>query len=224
MSQQTSLSRNQTASQGLEQPKAVTRSVPAMAGNHPSNWPSAGRVMPPSGHSNESTRGPSQTLDNGGLTEGVAGVVFVQGATTGPNFVNFLAKEIHEGPIYEFRVLSEDRALIIFLYELHAQVFLDRNREALAITGESVYGPAYTLEAGEPLEWHATLRRMVYPLRERRRLTFARAGLFGDKLTPQKWAQDVRDIAGKGNVEYTWVFNNGNGKAMPLKLKDLLTD
>lgn len=165
------------------------------------------------------TDGLSQNLESSGLSEGTAGVVFVHGTTSGPNFVGFLAKQIHEGPIYEFRVLSEDKALIIFLYELHAQVFLDRNREAIAITGESLYGPGYTLEAGEPLEWHATLRRMVYPLRERRRLTFARARLFGEKLTPQKWAQDVRDIAGAGNVEYTWVFNNGNGKAMPSKLR-----
>ena len=98
-------------------------------------------------------------------------------------------------------------------------MFLDRNRGALIVTGESIYGLGYTLETGEPLPWHATLQRMVYPLRERRRLTFARAKLFGEKLTPQKWAQDVRDIAGKGNVEYTWVFNNGNGKAMLIRFR-----
>lgn len=75
-----------------------------------------------------------------------------------------------------------------------------------------VLGPGYAIALGEPLEWHETLRRMEHPMRERRRLTFARAKLFGEQLPCKKWQREIADIAGASNVDFTWVFNSGNGQ------------
>ncbi|KKA21647.1 hypothetical protein T310_4326 [Rasamsonia emersonii CBS 393.64] len=142
--------------------------------------------------------------------EGKAGIVHVHGKTAG-NFVRFASAHIHEGPIYEIRVDGPTKATIIFQHLLHAQFFMDRNQDSIAATGKSCFGSGYKLTLGEPFEWHVSLGRMNHPLRERRRLTFAKAKLFGEGLTPEKWEREVATLAGPGNLEFTWIFNSGNG-------------
>lgn len=48
---------------------------------------------------------------------------------------------------------------------------------------------------------------MGYPFRERRRLTFAHAGLFSCNLTPDQFKADMVSLMGEENVEATLVFN-----------------
>ncbi|KAL1963678.1 hypothetical protein VTN77DRAFT_7882 [Rasamsonia byssochlamydoides] len=145
------------------------------------------------------------------VEDGKAGVVYVQGKTAG-NFVHFITTRIHEGPLYEIKIDGPTKATITFQHLLHAQLFIDRNQELVMSTGRSCFGSGYTLSLGEPIEWHANLRRMNHPARERRRLTFAKSKLFSDQLSPQKWEREVASVAGPGNLEFTWIFNTGNGK------------
>lgn len=149
---------------------------------------------------------------NENLEEGFAGVVHIYGDSTRNNYISFVTSRISEGPVYEVNVISPDETMIIFQYALHAQVFVDRNQECLVLNGSSVLGQGYVISLGEPLEWHETLKRMEHPVRERRRLTFARAKLFGEQLPCKKWQREIADIAGPSNVDFTWVFNSGNGQ------------
>ena len=74
------------------------------------------------------------------------------------------------------------------------------------------FGCGYHVELAEIFDWNEDLRRMNQPIRERRRLSFARKRLFAENMSPEKWKQDVRTLAGPGNIDFLWVFNSGNGK------------
>jgi hypothetical protein len=150
---------------------------------------------------------------NGLLEDGKAGVVVVEGPNRSiTRFLSFMASRIHEGAVYDLSVVDEHKAIAIFQYALHAQVFVDRNTESMATRGESIFGKgAWTVTLGQPLDWTETLRRMCHPFRERRRLTFVKSRLFGDHASYLKWVREVEDVAGAGNVDFVWAFNTGNG-------------
>lgn len=208
----------QNAQSGHQEGEANWAKVVARS---PPNKP-AQKAASPGAASNGNTPAMKQPSSNGmgqsppmpieGIAEdGKAGIVHVHGKTAG-NFARFASAHIHEGPLYEIRVETSSSAIIIFQHFLHAQFFMDRNQDSIAATGKSCFGSGYKLTLGEPFEWHGSLRRMNYPLRERRRLTFAKAKMFGEQLPPQKWEREVAALAGPGNLEFTWIFNSGNGK------------
>lgn len=142
-----------------------------------------------------------------------AGELFLDGNFNLPNAVHFVTSQIHEGPLFEVIVsVPEKRATIVFQRAFHAGNFLRRNEEMMAQTGFTVYGKSYTVTAGPVIPWDDRIRAMGYPYRERRRLTFARAGLFTGKLTPDQFRADMNALVGQENVEIAWVFNAGNGK------------
>lgn len=132
-----------------------------------------------------------------------------------PNSLYFVTSKIEEGPLFEVVISQPGRlATIVFQRSSHATNFLRRNDEAAERTGFSLYGKSYTLTPGPAIPWESDedLKWMDYPYRERRRLTFARAGLFNSKLTPDIFKADMVALVGQENVELTWVFNAGNGK------------
>lgn len=160
---------------------------------------------------------------NGLLEEGKAGVVIVEGPLrTISRFLSFFATRIHEGAIYDLSIVNETKAIAVFEYALHAQIFVDRNTELVATRGESIFGKGnWTVTLGNPLAWTETLKRMCHPFRERRRLTFVKSRLFADHGSYLKWIREVEDVAGSENVDFVWAFNTGNG--MPpfyLRCKD----
>ncbi|OKL56601.1 hypothetical protein UA08_08342 [Talaromyces atroroseus] len=153
---------------------------------------------------------------NGLLEDGKAGVVVLEGPNRSiPRFLSFVATRIHEGAIYDLSVIDDHKAIAVFQYALHAQIFVDRNTESMATRGESIFGKGdWTISLGQPLEWTDTLRRMCHPYRERRRLTFVKSRLIADHASYLKWVREVEDVAGAGNVDFVWAFNTGNATAV----------
>ncbi|KUL88511.1 hypothetical protein ZTR_05479 [Talaromyces verruculosus] len=165
-----------------------------------------------------SSRAPSRHNDNNGngiLEDGKAGIVVINGPIeTIKNILSYVSARIHEGPIYDMSMNKDQEVVIIFQYALHAQIFVDRNTEAVATRGESVFGPGnWIVTLGRPMEWTDTLRRMAHPHRERRRITFVKSRLFADHTSFMKWVREVQDVAGCANVDFVWAFNTGNGKS-----------
>lgn len=78
--------------------------------------------------------------------------------------------------------------------------------------GQGRIGKNYTVEMADIIDWNDDLRLMKQPVRERRRLSFARKGLFTGGLTEVKWKHEMLTTAGIGNVDFLWVFNSGNGE------------
>jgi hypothetical protein len=156
-----------------------------------------------------------QAKQAGPYEEEKAGLVVIRGNFQGKNvanFITFIAEHIHEGPLFELKVNSARKATVTFQHLAHAQEFISRNQDSMMVTGQSCLGAGYQLFLGRPQEWSEELHKMNHPGRERRRLTFAKARLFGDQLSPQQWERDVMSIAGGPNVSIVWVFNAGNGK------------
>ncbi|KAK2757035.1 hypothetical protein FQN54_005004 [Arachnomyces sp. PD_36] len=140
-----------------------------------------------------------------------AGEVILYGNLNMPNPLTFITTQIREGPLFDIVFNPVDRsATITFQRAFQAQNFLARNEMMRGRTGASLYGRAYTLGPGNIIPWTEQMRRMSYPSRERRRLTFARAGLFNSKLTPDKFKADMVQLVGEHNIEVSWVFNAGN--------------
>jgi hypothetical protein len=149
------------------------------------------------------------------LEFGKAGVVSIEGPVRSiARFLSYVAVRIHEGPVYDLSIVDDHKAIVVFQYALHAQIFVDRNTESQATRGESIFGRGdWTVKLGLPMEWTDTLKRMGHPHRERRRLTFVRSKLFADQASYHKWIREVEDVAGVGNVDFVWAFNTGNGKS-----------
>lgn len=142
-----------------------------------------------------------------------AGAVFMNGNFNLPNPLHFITSKIIEGPLFDVIISKPERkATIIFQHSIHAGFFLRRHQEAKERKGFGCYGSSYTLTPGPVIPWDDQIQRMGYPFRERRRLTFARAGLFSSNLTPDQFKADMASLVGDENVEATWVFNAGNGK------------
>ena len=142
-----------------------------------------------------------------------AGVVFLSGNFKLPNALYFITSKISDGAIFDIIMSpSENMASIIFQHSLNAGNFLRRNQNFKEKHGFGLHGKGYTTASGPVIPWDDQLKAMAYPYRERRRLTFARAGLISSRLTPEQFRADMGALVGDDNVESTWVFNAGNGK------------
>lgn len=140
-----------------------------------------------------------------------AAVLRIQGEVHG-SFIQHVTARIHEGPLQEIRIESMHAARVTFLHASHALKFLHAHEEMVKICGYGRLGRGYNLELVEILDWNEDHLRMNQPIRERRRLSFARKELFTGKWTSEMWKQDLRNIAGASNIDFVWVFNSGNGE------------
>ncbi|KAL3450603.1 hypothetical protein BJX65DRAFT_247550 [Aspergillus insuetus] len=142
-----------------------------------------------------------------------AGIIRVYGRVT-RDVVNFITTRIREGPLHDIRVETNGRSRVIFQHASNALAFFKSNQEMVALLGYGRFGPGYSVELAEIVDWNDDLHRMNQPIRERRRLSFARKRLFADNMSPEKWKHDIRAIAGAGNIDFLWVFNSGNATAV----------
>ncbi|KAL4962301.1 uncharacterized protein BDV14DRAFT_202957 [Aspergillus stella-maris] len=147
------------------------------------------------------------------IEEEKAGVVRVHGKANRADISN-LTMNVHEGPLFEVRVETDNRARITFQNLSNALDFIKSDSQMMKSVGHGRFGPGYRVELIEVVEWDAPLRAMCQPVRERRRLSFARKGLFAGNMSHQKWRQDMHHVAGPGNVDFLWIFNSGNATAV----------
>lgn len=148
--------------------------------------------------------------ENRFISGGKAGVVHIHGPVfnNAANFIRFITKRIHEGPLQDIIIESSQKATVVFHHAAQAKYFWGLNRDR----NTARFPNHYRLVLGDEFEWDENHLRMELPIKERRRLTFVRARLFSKDLTTQKWRQHITSIAGARNIELTWVFNSGNGK------------
>ncbi|BDD59863.1 hypothetical protein MAP00_005041 [Monascus purpureus] len=139
-----------------------------------------------------------------------AGIIRVTGKIS-KGFVQSFTSRVHEGPLYEIRIESAQSARVTFQYASHALAFLKSNDDMQRMLKYGRLGAGYQVELAELVDWNDDHRKMNQPTRERRRLSFARKKLFSEGLSPEKWRQDIRVLAGQ-NIDFLWVFNSGNGK------------
>ncbi|KAL2843512.1 hypothetical protein BJY01DRAFT_264222 [Aspergillus pseudoustus] len=142
-----------------------------------------------------------------------AGVIRIYGKMN-RDVVNSITSRIHEGPLYDIRVETNGRSRVVFQHASHALAFFNSNQDMEGLLGYGRFGSGYRVELAEIVHWNDDLHRMNQPIRERRRLSFARKRLFADNMSPEKWKQDIRQIAGAGNIDFLWVFNSGNATAV----------
>ncbi|GIJ82814.1 hypothetical protein Asppvi_001329 [Aspergillus pseudoviridinutans] len=147
------------------------------------------------------------------IAEAKAGVVRVYGRVS-REAIRFITTRIHEGPLQEIRVETNERTRVTFQYASHALAFVKSNQEMEDMLGYGRFGTGYNVEMAEIIDWNDDHRRMNQPIRERRRLSFARKRLFADNMSPEKWKSDIRAVAGLGNIDFLWVFNSGNATAV----------
>lgn len=126
--------------------------------------------------------------------------------------VGFITSRIHEGPLQEIRTEGRGCMRVTFQHAAQALALIKSNQDMEQMVGFGRFGSGYHVELVEIVDWNDDHRMMNQPIRERRRLSFARKRLFADNMSPEKWRQDVRDLAGPGNIDFLWVFNSGNGK------------
>ena len=148
------------------------------------------------------------------IPETKAAVLRVSGRLT-KDIIQFITTRVHEGPLQDIKIEANGRARVTFQHASHGVMFLNSHKEMEALLGFGRLGPGVSIELLEVVEWNEDHRRMNQPIRERRRLSFARKRLFADNMSPEKWKQDVRTLAGPGNIDFLWVFNSGNGKRGP---------
>ncbi|KAL4819224.1 hypothetical protein BDW67DRAFT_194160 [Aspergillus spinulosporus] len=148
-----------------------------------------------------------------------AGIVRILGRMNEVSIAHITAR-IHEGPLQDIRIEAPDRARVVFQHLSHAEAFCEADKEMVVRLGFGRLGKGYRVEIAEIVDWTDDHRAMNQPIRERRRLSFARKGLFSyyknvpGVLSPEAWKQDMRSIAGVGNIERLFVFNNGNATAI----------
>lgn len=118
------------------------------------------------------------------------------------------------GAIYSVAFAPEAEAVcIIFQHATCANDLMRRCADHLKYNGVSLFGPEHDIAPGLPYPITKDLARMEMPQLERRRLTFARAGLFNQGgVTQKQFREDIEGIVGPSNVELLWLFNTGNGK------------
>lgn len=140
-----------------------------------------------------------------------AGLMIVAG-DFGPCSLNHITSKIREGPLFRVEIShSEKIAEIVFQRAAHALEFVERDAELVDKLGYGRFGPGYTILCTEVLDWTDAIRQMENQPKERRRLTFARAGLLGKPITFKKFKTDVFSAAGTDGVDLIWAFNSGNG-------------
>jgi hypothetical protein len=148
-------------------------------------------------------------------------VVWVGGCTKKTPLA-FITDQIYEGSLLSVAFAENEAAMcIVFQHGASAAAFLETNAVSLNSYGECCYGPGYELMVGEPLPMNADLKAMQNPPRERRRLTFVKAGLFQD-LSKTQFERDIEDLVGRDNMERVWIFNTGNGMIILLVNQSLL--
>ena len=130
----------------------------------------------------------------------------------GKDFIQFLTSRIHEGPLYDIKIESVHSARVTFQQAAHGLAFLKSHEDMEKMLRFGRLGAGYHIELAELTEWNEFHRMMNQPIRERRRLSFARKKLFTEGTSPDTWKQDVRTLAGPGNIDFLWVFNSGNGE------------
>lgn len=118
------------------------------------------------------------------------------------------------GAIYSIAYAPEAEAVcVIFQHASCATEFMRRCMEHAKGHGISLFGPDHEVAPGLPYSMTPDLARMESPHMERRRLTFARAGLFNKEgVTQHRFRKDIEGIVGHTNVELLWLFNTGNGE------------
>ncbi|RAL07524.1 uncharacterized protein BO97DRAFT_249903 [Aspergillus homomorphus CBS 101889] len=146
-------------------------------------------------------------------TEAKAGVIRIYGKASREH-TQYITTRIHEGALQEIRVEADDRTRVTFQLATSALEFLRSNRQMESVMGYGRFGAGYRVELAEIVDWNEDLRRMNQPIRERRRLSFARKRLFAEGMTPDKWKHDIRQLAGPGATDFLWVFNSGNATAV----------
>jgi hypothetical protein len=138
-------------------------------------------------------------------------VIWVVGCTKDTTLA-FITDQIHEGPLLSVAFSIENVAMcVVFQYGSSAASFLETNGIMMTTRGVCCYGPGYELMVGSAFGMTADLKAMEPPLRERRRLTFVKAGLFQD-VSPAQFEKDLLELVGRDNIERVHVFNTGNGK------------
>ncbi|GAT20054.1 similar to An07g07550 [Aspergillus luchuensis] len=180
-----------------------------------------GSVSKPSQSSDDGTEG--RESGNAGVTlpasvspdipDAKAGVIRVYGKIT-RDFIQYITTRIHEGPLQDIRVETNGRTKVTFQHAAQALAFLNSNQDMERMLGYGRLGEGYRVELAEIIDWNEDHRRMNQPIRERRRLSFARKRLFAEGMSPDKWKQDIRALAGPGNIDFLWVFNSGNATAV----------
>ncbi|KAG2411826.1 hypothetical protein HFD88_009382 [Aspergillus terreus] len=147
------------------------------------------------------------------IPEAKAGIIRIYGRIS-KDVIQFITTRIHEGPLQEIRLETNGRTRVTFQHASHALAFLKSNHEMEQMLGFGRFGCGYHVELAEIVDWNDDHRRMNQPIRERRRLSFARKRLFAENMSPEKWKQDVRSVAGANNIDFLWVFNSGNATAV----------
>ncbi|EYE98041.1 uncharacterized protein EURHEDRAFT_547973 [Aspergillus ruber CBS 135680] len=147
------------------------------------------------------------------IPETKAAVLRVSGRMN-KDIIHYITTRIHEGPLQDIKIEANGRARVTFQHASHGVMFLNSHKEMEALLGFGRLGPGVSVELLEIVEWNEDHRRMNQPVRERRRLSFARKRLFAENMSPEKWKQDVRTLAGPGNIDFLWVFNSGNATAV----------
>lgn len=145
------------------------------------------------------------------IPETKAAILRVSGRMS-KDIIQFITTRIHEGPLQDIKVETNGRARVTFQHAVHGLMFLNSHKEMESLLGFGRLGPGVSVELLEVVEWNEDHRRMNQPVRERRRLSFARKRLFAENMSPEKWKQDIRTLAGPGNIDFLWVFNSGNGE------------
>ena len=157
---------------------------------------------------------PSNTVGPVIMAEAKAAIIRVHGMLHN-EIIHYITTHIHEGPLKEIRVESRGSVRVEFQHAVHAFALLKSDRETQDALDFGRFGRGYSCELVETVDWNDEHRLMNQPVRERRRLSFARKRLFAEELTPEKWKYHVRSLAGNSNVDFLWVFNSGNGKSSP---------
>ena len=140
-----------------------------------------------------------------------AGVMTVAG-NFGPRSLNHITSSIREGPLFSVEISPRENTVqIVFERLSHAVQFVDRNTELVRKYSYGCFGPGYTVHSIQPLEWTDAIRQMENRPKERRRLTFARAGLLGGPISFKQFQTDIWSVAGRNSVDFIWAFNGGNG-------------
>ena len=123
-----------------------------------------------------------------------------------------ITEKIVHGPIFSIKYSAADEGVcVIFQHATSARLFLEANTQSKELRGEGLFGSLCEVIEGDAYPVDQDLLRMETKM-ERRRLTFARKGLFTNGVTEAKFKKEIFKIVGESNVERVWLFNGGNGK------------
>jgi hypothetical protein len=186
------------AAPGYEATTRITKvwSLDDSITDHPSQAASSGMVQPEA------------------VIEQEAGSVVVSGNFTRGS-LNFLTSKIHEGPLYSVEIAhSKGYAKITFQKASDALTFASLDGAETSKCGHGRFGPGFAVVSTETFDWNDEFHRMVTPPRERRRLTFARAGFLGSQLSFKRFQTDIIAVAGIDAVDLIWAFNAGNSMSL----------